>query len=1076
MHKWNVLKKTAPVFLSLAVAATSMPTTILAADAFGDGTVVETEDVSAEEVSEDDLAEEASTDASVEEVPEDTADVPEEVTEDAASEEDSLFTSEEEAVETDTLEAEDVADGGEVQVAGYTYPWTKVADGSAAPTGYKKIGDSNVYYKVDESNSLFSWRVYYGKTTLSYTDFYKTGSFDSTVYDSVTSATTKKNQLFENADATTPDENGYKINGVKNVSVKVGDKDYVEAKILEAAGELPSDGVYAKAAGIVLNESPSDEVTQYKALSSSGTYGKWQIADAAQTKVTDATATLKTSSRRGDYVIKVNETSTKYLRNSKEGDFAVAANVQGVILKTKSGKTVGLRHLQEIWVKPYELAFSKDAGLQGETITEITYIIPEGRYVYSFADGIYVKKQATDAMKEAVTATFENKNTVKVTGLDKFKNPMVSVYYVTGSGKNSKTTYMAEETAVTVGEDGSAAVTFADEKVAQAGKEYTVKVTSDDYADLTTTAIRSESDEWSYMYVGLTWSEYWANEGVYMAGSTEANAETDDRDEHDKGAFDTVTRATVNHGFHRGSFQCTTVIYTTDGKIFPVQSWSADGGTMILTDGSSVGYKKGVITDAEGSHILKEYDVYGLKYVPVKVNNEDLEAFKAAYGSKIVENGAAMSGGYGELKLSAYTATATVTENTNGLKTAVLQENGSFAFSARNNAGTESGLQDQALKTADGLIVTVKPADGSYGEFLRVDLTGNYGDLGAHMQAARWDYYGTGDTVLASYGTKFAADNWMHKTNGIQLGLTNSLRCQLPEGTDGTGKWVITVYALGYADTQVTVNAAEENIVKAMANATEEEIASATSAVNTAEALKESDYTAESWAAMQTELGELKDALKKAKPKAPVLNEGIQHLNAAIAALVKAPVPTAVPVQPTATPTPSAEPTVTPTPSVEPTKAPAPEVKPSLTVKKAVLNLKAKKSATIVPVLTGISGNVTYKSSNKKVAAVNSKGKVTAKKTGKAVITVKCGSYKTKVAVYVNEKLKLKKSSAVIEVKGKTSIKATTNITGKITYTSSNKKIATVTSKGVVKGIKKGKATITVKCNGVSKKFKVTVK
>lgn len=33
---------------------------------------------------------------------------------------------------------------------------------------------------------------------------------------------------------------------------------------------------------------------------------------------------------------------------------------------------------------------------------------------------------------------------------------------------------------------------------------------------------------------------------------------------------------------------------------------------------------------------------------------------------------------------------------------------------------------------------------------------------------------------------------------------------------------------------------------------------------------------------------------------------------------------------------------------------------------------------------------------------------------------------------------------------------------GKITYTSSNKKVATVTSKGVVKGIKKGKATITV--------------
>ena len=1060
MHKWNVLKKTAPVFLSLAVAATSMPTTILAADAFGDGTVVEAEDVSAEE---------APVDEDAEEVPEEAVDVPEEVTEDVASEEDSLFTSEEETAETDTLEAEDVADEGEVQVAGYTYPWVKVAAGATAPSGYSKIDGSSVYYKVDSANTYFGYHSYYGKTTLSYTDFYKTGSFDSTTYDAITSATTSKNNIFDNADTTTPDESGYKIQGGKNVSVKVADDDYVEAKILEAAGELPADGVYPKAAGIVLNEDPKAETTQYKSLSNSGTYGRWTVADAVTTKVTDATATLETSSRWGDYVIKVNETSTKYLRNSRQGDFAVAANVQGVILKTKSGQSVGLRHLYEIWVQPYELAFSKDAGLQGETVTEITYIVPEGRYVYTLANGgVYIKKQATDAMKEAVTASFENKNTVKVTGLDKFKNPKVSVYYVTGSGRNSKTTYMAEETAVTAGEDGSATVTFADEKIAQAGKEYTVKVTSDDYADLTTTAIRSESDEWSYMYVGLTWSEYWANEGVYMAGSTETYPETDDKDEHDRGAFDTVTRATVNHGLHRGSFQCTAVIYTEDGKVFPIQSWSADGGTLILTDGSSVGYKRGVITDTEGSHILKEYDVYGLKYVPVKVNNDDLETFKAVYGSKIVENGGAMSGGFGEQKLSAYTATANVTENTNGLKTAVLQENGSFVFGARNNAGTESGLQDQALKTAEGLITTVKTADGSYGEFLRVDFTGNYGGLGSYMQAVRWDYYGSGDTVLASYGTKFAADNWMHKTNGIQLGLTRSLRCQLPEETDGTGKWVITIYALGYADTQATVNVTDANIVKVMADATAEEITAATAAVNAAEALKESDYTAESWAAMQTELGELKDALKKAKPKAPVLNEGIEHLNAAIAALVKAPAPTETPAQPT----------VTPAPTVAPTEAPTPTeaVKPSLTVKKATLNLKAKKSATIVPVLTGISGKVSYTTSNKKVATVNSKGKVTAKKTGKAVITVKCGNYKTKVTVYVNETLKLKKSSAVIKIKGKTSIKATTNISGKITYTSSNKKIATVTSKGVVKGIKKGKATITVKCNGVSKKFKVTVK
>ena len=41
-----------------------------------------------------------------------------------------------------------------------------------------------------------------------------------------------------------------------------------------------------------------------------------------------------------------------------------------------------------------------------------------------------------------------------------------------------------------------------------------------------------------------------------------------------------------------------------------------------------------------------------------------------------------------------------------------------------------------------------------------------------------WTYYGNDSTYThakASYGTKFAADNWMHKSMGIQLGLSLSL-------------------------------------------------------------------------------------------------------------------------------------------------------------------------------------------------------------------------------------------------------------------------------------------------------------
>lgn len=74
--------------------------------------------------------------------------------------------------------------------------------------------------------------------------------------------------------------------------------------------------------------------------------------------------------------------------------------------------------------------------------------------------------------------------------------------------------------------------------------------------------------------------------------------------------------------------------------------------------------------------------------------------------------------------------------------------------------------------------------------------------------------------------------------------------------------------------------------------------------------------------------------------------------------------------------------------------------------------------------------------------------------------------------------IKTNKKSYSVKVGKKVTIKTTvTNANGKkVTYKSANKKIATVSKKGVVKGIKKGKTTITIKCNKVSKKVQVTVK
>lgn len=128
-------------------------------------------------------------------------------------------------------------------------------------------------------------------------------------------------------------------------------------------------------------------------------------------------------------------------------------------------------------------------------------------------------------------------------------------------------------------------------------------------------------------------------------------------------------------------------------------------------------------------------------------------------------------------------------------------------------------------------------------------------------------------------------------------------------------------------------------------------------------------------------------------------------------------------------------------------------------------------------VTTNLSGSVSWKSSNTKVASVSSKGVVTAKAAGTATITAslkgKTASYKVTVK---NPSLKLAKTSATIKKGATTTIKATATPSGKITYTSSNKKVATVTTKGVVKGVAKGTAKITVACNGVKKTFTVKVK
>lgn len=413
---------------------------------------------------------------------------------------DKLFSDIERTQEADFSTSESIA-MQETAINGHTYyygvaeygadGWITdfTVDGSAVKA--TQIGGSNVYYYTDDALE----GTLYGTDSLNYAELYSKEADGAADIDAVSSATTGKNNIFTNADSTDPVEGeGYQINGVKNMGVAVDAAQYAEAEVLEAAGALTAvkDNGYTNAASITLSENATTAPAVYKPLNSDGSYGELQ----AETKATVNSANLEieTSSRWGDYLLKVIETDTKYLRNNRDTDWPVGENILGAIVTaTKDDQTmnVGMKHLQNIWVQPYEIAFTladsdQFAALEGATVTQITYIVPEGIYVYNFDENNFIKPQYKDA---ALSASFNDEKTqVTITGLpDELEDVTVNIYQNKGHGQ--KTMIATDKTPV----DG--VVTLNEGAQVDETVTYTVQITSSNYADLQTTVTAAEPVE-----------------------------------------------------------------------------------------------------------------------------------------------------------------------------------------------------------------------------------------------------------------------------------------------------------------------------------------------------------------------------------------------------------------------------------------------------------------------------------------------------------------------------------------------------------------------------------------------------
>lgn len=173
------------------------------------------------------------------------------------------------------------------------------------------------------------------------------------------------------------------------------------------------------------------------------------------------------------------------------------------------------------------------------------------------------------------------------------------------------------------------------------------------------------------------------------------------------------------------------------------------------------------------------------------------------------------------------------------------------------------------------------------------------------------------------------------------------------------------------------------------------------------------------------------------------------------------------------------------------------KLKPTISLTASSLKMKAGQSTTafkaaglakgdyVTKVTSGNTGIVKVSSvtkkgtfrltAGKKAGSTTVKVILASKKSASFKVTVQNGAVKTSKITVSTKSVTLKKGTTYRKLASSVKVTPVTS-PEKVTYTSSNKKIATVTSGGVIKGLKKGTATITIRSGSKKTTCKVTVK
>ncbi len=490
------MKKLLAKSLAIALAVTAFPVTASATEATVDVTV-ESKTNEAEQVQNSDeaQADEKSIDATSEEVKasEETQASEEEKASNEAS------TSEEEASEV----TKDIEDDGyssftatKVEIAGEDYYYILKTDDitsesmiiinedeektEVAFNEFIEVDSTDVYYYTDAdlSGNL------YGYASASYTELYK-GQTSAESYDAVSSATTRKSALFTSTNVSEVTDDGYSIYGLNSANIAVSKETYVKAALLNEASAL-SDEAYKNVLAVDLNEDPTAAPSYYLPYDgndySSAVIRKRRV-------VHDATGELKYNTRYGTFQLEIDEASTSYLRRTRDNDiYPINNSVHGAILRgtDANGNSIalGVRHLKELWVSTYEIAFNPDtnaaASFEGGTITSVDYLTASDVYTFKFETPVQVKNTYKNENLEAYFNK-NNTNELVIKGFDTtLNNATLSLSYRQGHSSVA----VVDKVPVSV-DNGCIKYVVSEELIPETS--YTVTIVNDDYADIVLT-------------------------------------------------------------------------------------------------------------------------------------------------------------------------------------------------------------------------------------------------------------------------------------------------------------------------------------------------------------------------------------------------------------------------------------------------------------------------------------------------------------------------------------------------------------------------------------------------------------